>query len=86
MKKGIITESELEKIKLSYPDSFRTFISGHYLKTFDSIIGNIILLDADRGDKISDIRYQAYKNINSSIRYNKIWISSFSDLSDDECL
>lgn len=87
VKKGIITESELEKIKLSYPDSFRTFISGNYLKTFDSIIGNIILLDADRGDKISDIRYQAYqayKNIISSIRNNKIRVSSFSNLSDDE--
>lgn len=86
VKKGIITESELEKIKLSYPDPFGTFIPGHHLKTFNSVIGNIILLDADRGDKLSDVRYQAYKeykNTISAIRNNKIRVSSFSNLNDD---
>ena len=86
IQQGIITESEFEKIKLSYPDPPGEYISGHYLKTFESIIRSILLLE-DRGFKLEDIRYQAYKEYEkmiSSIRSNKIRVTSFADFSDDE--
>lgn len=86
IQQGIITENEFERIKLSYPDPPGEFIPKHYLKTFESIIRSILLLD-DRGFKLNDICYDAhkeYQNTISSIRNNKIRVSSFSNLSDDE--
>lgn len=86
VQQGIITEDEFERIKLSYPDPPGVFISSHYLKTFESIIRSILLLD-DRGFKLDDIRYNAdkeYQKAISSIRNKKIRVSSFSNLCDDE--
>lgn len=86
IQQGIITEGEFERIKSSSPDSPGEFIPNHYLKTFDSIVRSILLLD-DRGFKLNNICYDAnkeYQNTISSIRNNKIRVSSFSNLSDDE--
>lgn len=86
IQQGIITEDEFERIKSSYPDPPGEFIPSHYLKTFESIIRSILLLD-DRGFKLDGIRYNAhkeYQNTITSIRNNKIRVSSFSSLSDDE--
>ena len=82
---GVITESEFEKIKDSYPDD--EFIAGHYLKTFDSVLRSILFEDQDRADKLYEICYQArqqYKKTISVIRNKKIRVSSFSCFNNEE--
>lgn len=85
IQKGIITESEFEKIMFSYPIIEHNSIS--FSSTFAGVLNSIFLTDNIRGEKLYNLRHQASKEYEKTISYlkdNRVKVTSFSNFDEQK--